>query len=360
MIDIREGDTVTYQPPDMRLECQGMVMGIGPGEEEDGDMVTVCCYRRGHKDIVNKRMKAYHYFMTDEIYTFPLSYVKARIPCQIVSKKDATAKTLSDLVDSKYLTQGIIYISESLSEDGVLSPCVSELLLLQWYHFNASSIENVDEFEMDPHDLASGLLCVIKQLLFDPFVSADSTSRRKANQLHWNPKSWKLLLKAALGHISAEECKRKIHQLAFEPKMREVFYNTDQFLRLIIPILHQWVHCSYDDFSIQDALLYLRNHEDIMNDCLEKFDETLLKHESDEDEIDELLGQEEEEEKEEDEDGSYNGYSSSDEEEEEIEKEEGSSEDEEPAFDSDEDETTEDTLSDLCSTTSESSASSSS
>ncbi|MFW1965333.1 hypothetical protein, partial [Acinetobacter baumannii] len=69
---------------------------------------------------------------------------------------------------------------------------------LFWWHFDPHSLENLDWRQrrcgaMNDEDLTSGFVCLLKPIIFDPFVSPLSYSHRHP-QKHWNIRTWKLLL----------------------------------------------------------------------------------------------------------------------------------------------------------------------
>lgn len=244
----------------VNLELQGRIFSIY--KEDDEVMIEICLLRRGIKgkkgDYVDGKNSIYHYYDTDEIIEISSSLLLCPVYCLYVEKGLVSKQYFLEEVDAKDRKR-MIYYSEYQSPSGKILPAVTSQLKMLWYHFNPLEIEHTTQ--LSPTDSATGFLYVLKENVFDPFVSPLSMSRRRSNPATWNSQSWKSLILGAIALSKGEKWK-------WIPIDKELFIFEDVVIPFILVVLFEWFRDRHvlGVYEAVNAIYELRDQVDHLTD----------------------------------------------------------------------------------------------
>ena len=264
MNGIEIGEVVSFKPEAFKIEVQGRVMGY---VEEDGVLYAqIYLLARGTKDYVTANSKIYHYYDTDYFAYINVDQITKAIPSVIMTPADDGKQFLIEHFPLKLRQNGVIYVTEYQDESGHRQLVEPVLLQLMWFHFSPLEVESYYDLVIDPSDLSTGMLCSLKALFFDMFVSPLSPSKRR-NQISWNQKSWRIILEAAKGGITPGSCYEQITKLV--KSGTELFYCPHICIPLILCVMDQWLHID-QNMNLYEAGDYMRYHEKCLKSILKK------------------------------------------------------------------------------------------
>ncbi len=171
------------------LELQGRIMTMYSTDVK-GDNVFFglhMLYRPDTRprDIIKKNScYIYEYWESDEYVDVSAKDVIAVIPSTIlVEGCDPSYSEFAVDVDEKLLSKGFIYISKSVDSNQIQYPPCQPEVTLAWHHFDHES------FTTHPDTLDKHFWGVLKELVFDVFVSPISKSYRRRSP-HKNRRLW--------------------------------------------------------------------------------------------------------------------------------------------------------------------------
>lgn len=239
---------------------------------EDGENLFAEIYllRRGTRDIVKGKNRIYHYRDSETMMEIPVVDIKKRVPCRMFSPKTGLQTIVSEF-STKAKKVGAIYINEAVMQDGRIRASQPVELQLLWFHYNPGAIENIDQLHFSQTDIATGMLCVFKTLFFDRFVSALSPSWRR-KPIYWNVKSWRWILKAARGDVTAMQCYNEIGELSRNGT--EIFYGPELCLPILVHIMSGWM-TDYEHLNLYEAVDAMKRQEQVLEEILDYYDEKL-------------------------------------------------------------------------------------
>lgn len=184
-------DVVTFIPKDYFVEVQGRVMSLF--NSDDGvPMATVAMLLRpdNPNDFVGKSTRVFEYLETDLFYDIEQDSILAIIPSNVYQEGYQDLEYIEMEIPKKILKKGFIYITGFLKDNGEIIEPASATHTVWAYHFHPENRAVL----ADPYDVSVAYYTVIKQVIFDPFVSPESKSSRRRDK---NPNLWQLLLDLA-------------------------------------------------------------------------------------------------------------------------------------------------------------------
>jgi hypothetical protein len=264
------GDCISFFIEGTKTEAQGVVVTIFRDREGDvffevNVMQKVPATKGG--DIVNKSNQVYQYSDTDELLWVRSDNVVRIIPLAFIEGGGKTA--IYSLCNSEMRKLMIYYTS---GPEGV--PGLPMRFKLFWWHFDPRSLENLDWKQrrcgaMNDEDLTSGLVCLLKPIIFDPFVSPLSYSHRHP-QKHWNIRTWKLLLRHSVKPVDnlEYELDKLSRNSACDMVFKEEVFLLPECIGIIRVLLEQWIRADHKEMSPYEARVFMRHHEGFVERAL--------------------------------------------------------------------------------------------
>lgn len=275
------GEVVSFLLSDsINLELQGRILSIFQEEGEEEPMLEICALKRAIKqkkgDYVDAKNRIFNFYDSEEIYEIPSHLVLCPVFSLFVEKGVVSKGYFLEEVDAKD-RKLMLYYSEYISQDGKITPAVTPELKMLWYHFNPLQIESGTEFSR--RDSATGFLYVLKECIFDPFVSSLSQSKRRSDSSSWNCHSWKNLVLGAVSIVKGEKT------WVWKPVEKELFIFEKIVIPFILVVLCEW----FDEdrprnkvyeaiqaiYKLQEQVEILENHFDTIEDKVETMDDKL-------------------------------------------------------------------------------------
>lgn len=264
------GDCISFFIEGTKTEAQGVVITIF--RDADGDVFfEVNVMRRDVDtkggDIVNKSNQVYLYSDTDELLWVRADNFVCTVPLGFVEGGGKTA--IYSLYSSQVRKLMLYYTS---GPGGV--PGLPMRFKLFWWHFDPLSLANLDWRQrrcgaMNDEDLTSGLVCFLKPIIFDPFVSPLSYSHRHP-QKHWNIRTWKLLLRHSAKPVDNfdYELDKLSRNSACDMVFKEEVFLLPECIGMIRVLLEQWIRADHKEMSPYEARVFMRHHENFVERAL--------------------------------------------------------------------------------------------
>lgn len=260
------GDCISFFIEGTKTEAQGVVIKIYR-DENDVDWFEVNVMRRAPPskewDIENKSTRVYRCFDTDERVWVMTSLLVDTIPLEFIEGSEKLDKSL--IYDAYPLQARKLMLYYMKGPGGV--PGTSMPFKLSWWHFDPSSLSTLDWKQrrcvaMNDEDLTSRFVCLLKPLIFDPFVSVLSYSHRHPPK-HWNIRTWKLLLRNSVEPVVGfdSEMERLQRNTSCDMVFREEVFISNDCIRIIRILLKEWMNAPHAEMSPYEARTFMDHHE---------------------------------------------------------------------------------------------------
>lgn len=290
------GDCVSYEVDDLKdVESQGVIFSIVKNNEDEVWFELNLMKRSPPSplwDVQGPKMYAYRYYDLDELTWVKFEQLICIVHLEFIpgDEKKLNRGVLMDSLDSSIRKQGVLYYKEGPGG----APGASMQLKLSWYHFDKEWLGSLEWrgkrcLAIDDMDLTIGFCSVLKPILFDPFVSPYSYSHRHG-QIHWNIRSWKVLLRATQDKTIQWEY--ELEQLQ-QPRREDIIKKEELFiggggeiLKFIFILLKEWMKLDPRETSIYSVMYYLNHHQKIMEAVLRKLSQKVEREAYQEDSTD--------------------------------------------------------------------------
>ena len=262
------GDCISFFIEGTKTEAQGAVVTIfrDGGGETHFEVNVMQRVPGGKGDIVNKSNQVYHYQDTDDLMWVREGDFLRTVPLEFIEGGGKSVKnTIYDLFPLQTRKLMLYYTH---GPGGV--PGLSMRTKLQWWHFDPQSLRGLEWKQrrcpaMNDEDLTSSLVCSLKPIIFDPFVSPLSYSHRFP-QKHWNIRTWRMLLRDSVEPVPSLEF--ELDQLSRNTSCDMVFkeeiFLSGDCIRIIRALISQWVGANHSEMSPYDARAFMEHHERVV------------------------------------------------------------------------------------------------